>query len=218
MGTLYATMIRKVCHCNDVAGYVIKLNHFDEKKRFCKLQIKTFNEIWLNHVSLHSHNYLNWITASVIHSKVHVNIRRPDSKLGLSCRLSHWIKDHHHAPGSQTCGENRSESVLISCLITERAWTSSPAANIIWTTVPIDAGPPRRMTLCACMPTYPPEASSPPPERTRQPQQSPNSGFLVACGVTGLDCGGRLDMFRLKCVKSKRIQVPKAPLYWHLVF
>ncbi len=58
----------------------------------------------------------------------------------------------------------------------------------------------------------PPEASSPPPERTRQLQQSPNSG-LVACGVTGLDCGGRLDMFRLKCVKSKRIQVPKAPLY-----
>ncbi len=98
--------------------------------------------------------------------------------------------------------------------------TSSPAANIIWTTVPIDAGPPRRMTLCACMPTYPPEASSPPPERTRQLQQSPNSGFLVACGVTGLDCsgsGGGFDMFRLKCVISKRIQVTKAPWYWYLV-
>lgn len=154
-------------------------------------------------------SYLNliilpvWLWWSIQKS---MSIGRPNAKLCYSCLLPHWIKDHHHAPGSQTCGENRSESVLISCLRTERAWVSSPAANIICTTVPIDAGPPRRTTLRACMPTYPPETSSPPPESTRQLQQSPNSGFSAACGVTGLGCsgsGGGFDMFRLKCLISK---------------
>lgn len=159
------------------------------KERFCKLQIKTFNEIWLNHVSLHSHNYLNLITLPV------------------------WLWWFIQKSMSTQQDQMQSYTILVffptGSKTTTMPQAAKPAANIIWTTVPIDAGPPRRMPLRACTPTYPPEASSPPPERTRQLQQSPNSGFSV---VTGLDCsgsGGGLDMFRLKCLISKRITVPK---------
>lgn len=158
-------------------------------------------------MSLHSHS-LNIISNLQHHAvwlcwfilRVHINIGEASAVLFFSCTLSHWISDHHEAPRSQTWGENGSKSVLIELLITGSAWMISPAANMIWATVPIDVGPPKCMNLRACMNTYPPEASSPPPERIRQLQQSSNSGFLTGLDFSG--SGGGFDMFRWKCQRQ----------------
>lgn len=80
-------------------------------------------------------------------------------------------------------------------------------AKVIWATVPIDVGPPLRITLRASLNTYAPDRRRAPPESKRQLQQPPKSGL----GFASKPCGSASpDMMRYSTGHyGKRINIDK---------
>lgn len=84
------------------------------------------------------------------------------------------------------------------------------AANVICATVPMEVGPPCRITFLATLNTYAPARIRPPPEMTRQLQQLLNSSpaldagpFCAPVGNSGVvDIDARCMLIRLQVKKN----------------
>lgn len=122
------------------------------------------------HIDNNFQSIINLIHIYIVHLSVSGEFSR------LPVRFSNWIGNNNNPPRSQTWKRNTGECISsfqvndFHCKVSVMMYNLH-AANVSCATVPMEVGPPCRITFRAALNTYAADKIKPPPEISLQLQQ-----------------------------------------------